>query len=177
VRLGHLGSSRTSTWWVLCRHKMAIQLAKPHLTLLHRQRMKPCLTLATQHPCRARPCGVSHCLPRSASQVKVALNATPPWQKAATKRSLPIRRRRIVAQPLAHIPTSKWGEVLLMQRLGIVPLIARVSSASKGAYDAIFTGNLTPSHVAALNKLFPATSSRTSRRALFSDGKKGSRNQ
>jgi hypothetical protein len=67
---------------------------------------------------------------------------------------------------------SKWGEVLLMQRMGIVPLIAPVLSASKGTYDAIFGGNLTPSHVAALNELFPVTSSRTSRRALFSDGKK-----
>ena len=42
------------------------------------------------------------------------LIATPPRQKAATKRPLPIKSRRIVAQPLAHIPTSKWGEVLLM---------------------------------------------------------------
>jgi hypothetical protein len=42
------------------------------------------------------------------------LITTPPRQKAATKRSLPIRSRRIVAQPLAHIPISKRGEVLLM---------------------------------------------------------------
>ena len=42
-----------------------------------------------------------------------------------------------------------------MQRMGIVPPAAPVSSASKGIYDALFVGNLTPSHVAALDKLFP----------------------
>jgi hypothetical protein len=64
-----------------------------------------------------------------------------------------------------------------MQRMGIVPPAAPVSSASKGTYDAIFTGNLTPSHVAALDELFLATNSRVGRRVLFSDGGGGSRNQ
>jgi hypothetical protein len=42
---------------------------------------------------------------------------SPPRQKAVTKRSLPIRSKRIAAQPLSHIPTYKRGEVLLRQRM------------------------------------------------------------
>ena len=64
-----------------------------------------------------------------------------------------------------------------MQRMGIAPPAAPMSSASKGAYDAIFAGNLTSSHVAALDELFPAINSMAGRRALFSDGRGGSRNQ
>jgi hypothetical protein len=51
------------------------------------------------------------------------LIASPPRQRAIAKWPLSVRRRstRIVAQPLAHIPASQWGEVLLKQRLGIAP--------------------------------------------------------
>jgi len=38
--------------------------------------------------------------------------------------------------------------------MGIVPSAAIVSSMSKGTYDGIFTGNLTPSQVDALDELF-----------------------
>jgi hypothetical protein len=44
-----------------------------------------------------------------------------------------------------------------MKKMGIVPLTAPFSSASKRSYDAIFAGNLTPSHVATLDELFLAT--------------------
>jgi hypothetical protein len=86
------------------------------------------------------------------------LLATPPQQKAATVRPLPVRgrSRRIAAQPLAHIPTSKRGEALLRQRLGVVPPVAPASPASKVTFDAIRTGNLTSSQVDALDALFPA---------------------
>jgi hypothetical protein len=47
-----------------------------------------------------------------------------------------------------------------MQKMGIAPSAAPVSSMSKGTYDAIFVGNLTSSHVAALDELFPATNNR-----------------
>jgi hypothetical protein len=73
--------------------------------------------------------------------------------------------------------TSKRGEVILMQKMGIAPPAALVSSASKGTYNAIFTGNLKPSHVAAPDELFPATNNRAGIRALFSDGGVGSRSQ
>jgi hypothetical protein len=89
------------------------------------------------------------------------LIASPPRQRAVTKRPLPIRSKRIATQPLLHIPTSKRGEVLLMQRMGIAPPAAPVSSASKGAYNAIFTGNLTSSQVEALDELFLAANTIT----------------
>ena len=101
--------------------------------------------------------------------------ACPPRQKAVTKRPL-IRSRRIAAQPLSHVPTSKRGEVLLMKRMGIAPLAAPVSSASKGAYDAIFPGNLISSQVEALDELFLETNTKVGRK-LFSDARVGSRSQ
>jgi len=83
---------------------------------------------------------------------------------------------RIATQSLSHIPTSKRGEVVLMKRMGIAPLAAPVSSASKGAYDAIFLGNLTSSQVEALDELFLATNTKAGRK-LFSDAGVGSRSQ
>jgi hypothetical protein len=74
-----------------------------------------------------------------------------------------------------YIPTSKQGEILLMQKMGIVLPVAPVSSTSKGTYDDIFVGNLTPSDVAVLDELLLATNNRASRRVLFSDGGVGSR--
>jgi hypothetical protein len=55
-----------------------------------------------------------------------------------------------------------------MQRMGIALLAAPSSSVSKGAYDAIFIGNLTSSQVEALDKLFLAANIRAGRK-LFSD--------
>jgi hypothetical protein len=89
------------------------------------------------------------------------------------KEPLPKRSRRIAAQPLAHIPTSKRGKVLLMQRMAFAPPAAPVSSASKRAYDDLFAGNLTSSEAEALEVLFPVTNAKTSRR-LFSDDEAGS---
>ena len=127
------------------------------------------------------PREAARCLARFTEEVQLKqslpLIATPPRQKAATKRPLPIRSRRIAAQPLAHIPTSKPGEVLLMQRMGFAPPAVPVSSASKGTYEALFARNLTPSHVAALDELFPETNSKAGRRALFSDDGVGSCSQ
>jgi hypothetical protein len=102
------------------------------------------------------------------------LIASPPRQMVATRRNpLPKRSRRIAVQPLAHIPTAKRGEVLLMQRMGFAPPKAPVSSASKRAYDDLFAGKLTSSVVEALDALFPATNAMTSRR-LFLDDEAGS---
>jgi hypothetical protein len=60
-----------------------------------------------------------------------------------------------------------------MQRMGFAPPKAPVSSASKRAYDDLFTGKLTSSVVEALDALFPATNAMTSRR-LFLDDEAGS---
>jgi hypothetical protein len=69
---------------------------------------------------------------------------------------------------LAHILTAKRGEVLLMQRMGIAPPAAPVSTTSKATYDAIFTGNLSSSQVEALDELFPASNCRAAR-TLFAE--------
>jgi len=105
------------------------------------------------------------------------LIASTPRQKVATIRQpMPKRSRRIAAQPLAHIPISKRGEVLLMRRMGFAPPAGPISSASKRAYDDLFARNLTSSEVEALDELFPATTATTGRR-LFSDDGAGSRGQ
>jgi hypothetical protein len=111
---------------------------------------------------------------------KSPLIASAPRQKAATtKRPLPIRSRQIAAQLLAHIPTSNRSEVLLTKKMGIVLPAAPVSSAFKGAYDAIFAGKLMSSQVAAFDELSPATNNRAGRKSnmLFSDAGVGSRSQ
>jgi hypothetical protein len=66
-----------------------------------------------------------------------------------------------------------------MKKMGIVPPAAPISSVSKEAYDAIYTGNLTSSQVEAFDSLFPATNKRVGRKnnILFSDAEVGSRSQ
>ena len=99
------------------------------------------------------------------------LIASPPRQKVPTMRQpTPKRSRRIAAQPLAHIPISKRGEVLLMRRMGFAPPAGPISSASKRAYDDFFARNWTSSEVEALDVLFPATNASTGRRLFSDDG-------
>jgi len=99
------------------------------------------------------------------------LIASPPRQKVATMRQpMPKRSRRIAAQPLAHIPISKRGEVLLMRRMGFAPPAGPISSASKGAYDEFFVRNWTSSEVEALDALFPASNATTGTRLFSDDG-------
>jgi hypothetical protein len=105
-------------------------------------------------------------LARFVDEVRVVreppLIASPPRQRARARRPLPVRRRstRIDAQPLAHIPASRRGEVLLEQRLGIAPPAATASPAPKGILDALRSGTLSSSQVEALDALFPAFNGR-----------------
>jgi hypothetical protein len=82
---------------------------------------------------------------------------SPPRQRTPVRRPPPIRprSRRIAAQPLAYIPTSRRGEVLLNQRLGIALPTAPVSPAPKGILDALCSGTLSSSEVDAMDALFP----------------------
>jgi hypothetical protein len=83
--------------------------------------------------------------------------ASPPKQKPPVKRShIQTRSSRIAAQPLAHIPASKRGEVLLLKKMGVPPPPPQVTPASQRAYDAIRSGNLSESQIAVLDELFPA---------------------
>ena len=63
---------------------------------------------------------------------------TPPKQKPAPKRTLPLRSRRIAAQQMDHILMSKRGEVLLMKKMGILAPSTPISSAAKRSYDSYF---------------------------------------
>ena len=99
------------------------------------------------------------------------LIASPPRQKVPTiGQPMPKRSRRIAAQPLAHILTSKRGEVLLMRRMGFAPPAGPISSASKRAYDDFFARNWTSSEVEALDELFPATAATIGTRLFSDDG-------
>jgi hypothetical protein len=66
---------------------------------------------------------------------------------------LPLRSRRIAAQPLSKVPVAKRGEVLVMQRLGLIQ--ARPTEAEKQEYEDMFVGNLGSSHAEAIRELFP----------------------
>jgi hypothetical protein len=81
------------------------------------------------------------------------LISSPPKQKPLPKRALPLKRRRIAAQQMDHIPVSKRGEVLLMKRIGFLEPSAPPFSAAKCSFDSYFEGDL---DVEALNELFPA---------------------
>jgi hypothetical protein len=88
---------------------------------------------------------------------------SPPWQRTPMRRPPPIRPRSrwIAAQPLAYIPTSRWGEVLLKQRLGIALPTAPVLPVPKGILDALCSGTLSSSEVDAMDALFLAFKGRT----------------
>jgi len=97
------------------------------------------------------------------------LIAAPPRQRTHVRRPPPVRPRssRIAAQPLAHIPASKRGEVLLNRRLGNAPPTATDSPAPRGILDALRTGTLSSSEVEGLDALFPVFNGRASE--LFRD--------
>jgi hypothetical protein len=55
-----------------------------------------------------------------------------------------------------HIPASKCGEVLLMEKMGFLEPSAPPSSVAKRSYDSYFKGDLAAADVEALDELFPA---------------------
>jgi hypothetical protein len=87
---------------------------------------------------------------------KPPLISSPPKQKTPPKRTLPLRSRRIAAQKIDHIPTSKRGEVLLKKKLGLLEPSAPPSSAPKRSYESYFKGDLSTIEVEALDELFLA---------------------
>ena len=110
---------------------------------------------------------LARCLDEVRVEREPPLVASPPRQRTPVRRPPPLRPRssRIAAQPLAHIPASRRGEVLLNKRLGIAPPTAPVSPVSRGILDALRSGTLSASEVEALDALFPAFNGRM--RELF----------
>lgn len=90
---------------------------------------------------------------------KVFRKAASPILKAEIHDSslikVPLRSRRIAAQPLANIPVSKRGEMLVMQRMWFVQ--GRPTDSTRRDYEGIFTGNLTALHKEAMRQMFPDT--------------------
>jgi hypothetical protein len=146
---------------------MAIQTAKPHPTLLRRRRTanraaKPRPTPATWCPRRSTPCTVYW---GGAAQAKVALNGHSTKAEGGNQKVPANQEQTDCCSTTGARTDLQRGEVLLMKRMGTLSQVTPTSSASKRAYDAIFTGNLMSSQVAALDELFPATNNRAGRRA------------
>jgi hypothetical protein len=99
-------------------------------------------------------------LARFTEVVRVArsppLISSPPMQKAAPRRTLPKRCRRIAAQRMDHIPTSKHGEVLLMRKMGFLKPSAPPSSAAKYSYESFFEADISDADAETLDAIFPA---------------------
>jgi hypothetical protein len=81
---------------------------------------------------------------------------------------MPLRSRRIAAQPLSKVPVAKPGEILIMQRLGLAP--AQNGESSKHDFEALFEGSDRESHVEAMRELFPGEA-----RPLRSSGRRAVR--
>jgi hypothetical protein len=62
--------------------------------------------------------------------------------KEKPKQVLPIRSRRIAAQALSRVPTSKRSELLVMKRLGFLDGQPRPSSTVMKDYDSIIIEEL-----------------------------------
>jgi hypothetical protein len=81
---------------------------------------------------------------------------TSPPKQLPPKQLVPKRSRRIAAQQMDHILTSKRGEVLLMRRMGFLEPSAPPSSAAKDSYESFFEGDISATDAEALDSLFPA---------------------
>jgi hypothetical protein len=66
---------------------------------------------------------------------------------------LPKRSKRIAAQSLSHILTSKRGEHLVLKRLGLTSGMPSPSTSAMNAYEEIYGGD--PGNMQALRELFP----------------------
>ena len=67
------------------------------------------------------------------------------------------------AQSLSRVPASKWGEVLIMQRMGYTRDPSAPSALELEAFDRLFDGNLAMSEAEAPDELFPAVEKAPSR--------------
>ncbi|CAN6268811.1 unnamed protein product [Urochloa humidicola] len=77
---------------------------------------------------------------------------------AASKPELPKRSERLAKHPLANVASSKRAEIVLMQRLGMVPEIAPPSiiNEARAAYRKLYGDELEETHFEAVQDLIPA---------------------
>ncbi|XP_066318321.1 uncharacterized protein [Miscanthus floridulus] len=169
------GSPTTAAQWMTDLSLMSLVQGPPQLTPPRAGAPGVVEGSTTHSDATPTPREAARRLARFTEEVQLkrmsSLIASPPRQKVATKgQPMPKRSRRIAAQPLAHIPTSKRGEVLFMRRMGFAPPAGPISSASKRAYDDFFAMNWTSSEVEALDELFPATTATIGTRLFTDDG-------
>ena len=78
------------------------------------------------------------------------------------------RSRRLATQPLARVPTSKRGEVLIMQRMGYIKPGQPPTAAAIERLDRLLGGDMSASEAKALDALFLAVQTRRRRRKAAS---------
>jgi hypothetical protein len=78
----------------------------------------------------------------------------PSVEETPTRPALLHRSWRIATQPLSRVLVSKWGEVLVMQRIGFIDGRTTPSTTAKEAYDSVFGDDPNPSHQEAIRELF-----------------------
>lgn len=61
-----------------------------------------------------------------------------------------LRSKRLAAQSLSHVPTFKRGEILIIQRLGLVAGPLTPSASARKAYEALFEAGSNASSIKAL---------------------------
>jgi hypothetical protein len=128
-----------------------------------------------RHAQAALGCSASRTVHRgSATEVAVAINCQSAKAEGGNYKATPANQEQTDCRSATG---AQAGRDTPHAEMGIRPPAAPVSFASKGTYNAIFAGNLTPSHVVALGELFPTTNNRAGRRALFLDGGVGLRSQ
>lgn len=127
--------------------------------------------IATQEDSTSAPASssISGRLRRFASKVlKKATSPLLPTKVFDSSAKMPLRSRRIAAQPLSKVPVAKRGEILIMKRLGLAP--AQNGESSKHDFEALFEGSDRESHVEAMRELFPGEA-----RPLRSSGRRAVR--
>ena len=74
----------------------------------------------------------------------------------------------MATQPLARVPTSKRGEVLIMQRMGYIKPGQPPTAAAIERLDRLLGGDMSASEAKALDALFLAVQTRRRRRKAAS---------
>jgi len=96
--------------------------------------------------------------------LKKATSPLLPTKVFDSSAKMPLRSRRIAAQPLSKVPVAKRGEILIMQRLGLAP--AQNGERSQHDFEALFEGSDRESHVEAMRELFPGRLARCAPRVV-----------
>lgn len=85
---------------------------------------------------------------------RVSLLIRGPPKSPPAKAVLPWRSKRLAAQSLSLVPTSKRGEVLILQRLGLVTGLSLTSELAMKTDEVLYEAEPSASNIEALEALF-----------------------